>query len=144
MLAQLRQTASRLGLPFGERHMTFNSRRAQELGKWAESEGRGRAFHQAVFRAYFADGLNIAQLPVLKGITEAIGLSSHEAQSKLDAGDYRQAVDRDWQRSRSMGITAVPTFNLNGRQLVGAQPYAALADLVSQSYQDDFRPGPKR
>ncbi len=110
--------------------MTFNSRRAQELGKWAESEGGGEAFHQAVFRAYFADGLNIARLSVLSEIVESIGLSGQEAKTRLVAGDFRKAVDHDWQRSRSMGITAVPTFNLEGRQLVGAQPYAALADMV--------------
>ena len=132
MRAHLRQTAARLNLPFGDRRMTFNSRRAQELGKWAEQAGRGEDFHRAVFRAYFADGLNIAELPVLTGIVEAVGLSGLEAQSVLTGGDYRQAVDRDWQRSRSMGITAVPTFNLGGRQLVGAQSYVALADLVRQ------------
>ena len=133
MLAHLRSTAARLGLPFGERRMTFNSRRAQEMGKWAESEGYGEAFHQAVFRAYFADGLNIARLSVLSEIAESIGLSGQEVQERLAAGDFRNAVDRDWQRSRSMGITAVPTFNLEGRQLVGAQPYAALADMVRAS-----------
>ena len=133
MLVHLRQTASRLGLPFGERRMTFNSRRAQELGKWAASAGREEAFHRAVFRAYFADGLNIAQLPVLKTIVESIGLSAREAETVLAAGDYQQAVDRDWQHSRSMGITAVPTFNLAGQLLVGAQPYAALEKLVRQA-----------
>ncbi len=130
MLAHLRQTARQLNLPFGDRRMTFNSRRAQELGKWAETEGCGPAFHQSVFRAYFADGLNIARLSVLSEIVESIGLSGREAKNRLAGGDFRKAVDRDWQRSRSMGITAVPTFNLGGRQLVGAQPYAALADLV--------------
>ncbi len=130
MLAHLRRTADSLGLPFGDRRMTFNSRRAQELGKWAESRSCGEAFHQAVFRAYFADGLNIAQLPVLKDIAQAIGLPGREAEAVLADGNYRTAVDQDWQRSRSMGITAVPTFNFAGQLLVGAQPYAALADLV--------------
>jgi predicted DsbA family dithiol-disulfide isomerase len=144
MLAHLRQTALQLGLPFGERRMTFNSRRAQELGKWAENAGRGREFHKAVFKAYFAEGLNIAQLPVLRQIVESIGLPGKDALTALDAGDYRQAVDRDWQRSRAMGITAVPTFDLNGRQLVGAQPYTALADLVIPPAPDASRTGESR
>ena len=130
MLAHLNQTARQLDQPFGDRRMTFNSRRAQEMGKWAESEGGGEAFHQAVFRAYFADGQNIARLSVLTKIAESIGLSGQEAQTRLAAGDFRDAVDRDWQRSRSLGITAVPTFQLESRQLVGAQPYAVLADMV--------------
>ncbi len=135
MRAHLRQTAARLGLPFGDRRMTFNSRRAQELGKWAESKGRGPAFHRAAFRAYFADGQNIARVPVLEEIVEAIGLPAREVPNVLDRGDYRESVDRDWQRSRSSGITAVPTFQLNGQQLVGAQSYAVLAEMVRAGLQ---------
>jgi predicted DsbA family dithiol-disulfide isomerase len=133
MLAHLRQTANNLGLPFGDRRLTFNSRRAQELGKWAESKGRGEAFHRAAFRAYFADGLNIAQIAVLKKIVHSIGLPSQEVETVIAGGDYGQAVDHDWRRSRSMGITAVPTFYLAGQMLVGAQPYAALAEMVRQA-----------
>ncbi len=130
MLTHLRQTARQLDLPFGDRRMTFNSRKAQELGKWAESEGRGEAFHQGVFRAYFADGLNIAQVPVLEAVAAAVGLPAGEAEAVLSRGDFREAVDQDWARSRAIGINAVPTFDMHGQQLVGAQPYAALADLV--------------
>jgi predicted DsbA family dithiol-disulfide isomerase len=133
MLAHLRQTADRLDLPFGDRRMTFNSRRAQELGKWAESRDRGEAFHRAIFRAYFVDGLNIAQLPVLAAIVDSIGLPGQAVETVLANGQYGQAVDRDWQRSQSMGITAVPTFKFADQLLVGAQPYAALAEMVHQS-----------
>ena len=74
MLARLRQVARELDLPFGERKMTFNSRLAQELGKWAEDQGRGDAFHNAVFLAYFQRGENIARQPVLLQICSAVGL----------------------------------------------------------------------
>jgi predicted DsbA family dithiol-disulfide isomerase len=43
---------------------------------------------------------------------------------------FKAAVDRDWEYSRASGITAVPTFMAEGRKVVGAQPYQALADLV--------------
>ena len=135
MLTHLRQTADRLGLPFGDRRMTFNSRRAQELGKWAESAGRGEAFHRAVFRAYFAHGRNIARRPELEKIVDTVGLPVSEVRAVLSRGDYREAVDRDWQRSRAMGVTAVPTIRLNDHQLVGAQSYTVLADLVRAGLQ---------
>jgi predicted DsbA family dithiol-disulfide isomerase len=48
----------------------------------------------------------------------------------MDQRSYREAVDRDWQRSRQLGITAVPTFILNGQRLVGAQSYAELEGMV--------------
>jgi predicted DsbA family dithiol-disulfide isomerase len=132
MLAHLKKTADQLDLPFGVRRMTFNSRRAQELGKWAEKSGIGKAFHKAVFEAYFADGRNIALLPVLLGIVADIGGDPEEARRALEEGRFKTAVDQDWQRSRSMGITAVPTFVNNGRHLVGAQHYQDLARFISQ------------
>jgi predicted DsbA family dithiol-disulfide isomerase len=130
MLAHLRNTAHQLGLPFGDRHMTYNSRRAQELGKWAENGGRGDAFHNAVFKAYFANGLNIATDTVLMDIAQSVGLDSQEARTVIEQGQYRDAVDRDWQRSRNMGITAVPTFVMNQQRLVGAQTYQDLTRFI--------------
>ena len=130
MLARLRQVARELNLPFGERKMTFNSRLAQELGKWAEAQGHGDAFHQAVFLSYFQRGENIARQAVLLQICSAVGLDPVAAQAVMDQRSYREAVDQDWQRSRQMGITAVPTFVLNGQRLVGAQSYAELEGMV--------------
>jgi predicted DsbA family dithiol-disulfide isomerase len=132
MLDHLAATARQLGLPFGDRRMTYNSRGSQELGKWAESQGRGEAYNRAVFQAYFAEGLNIAQVPVLQAVAEKIGLDPVAAGEILRRRPYRTAVDADWQRCHAMGITAVPTFLLEGRMLVGAQPYQALVDLMAQ------------
>ncbi len=113
------------------RQKTFNSRRAQELGKWAELLGRGEEYHLAVFRAYFADGLNIAKISVLTGLVEAMNLDVAEAEQVLAAGNFQQQVDHDWDYSRAKGITAVPTFMADSRTVVGAQPYEALEKLVS-------------
>ncbi len=128
--ARLRRVAEELGLPLGDRNMTYNSRRAQELGKWAEQQGKGNEYHGAVFRAYFVDGRNIAQADVLAGVAEAVGLDPDEAHRVLETRAFREAVDRDWERSRILGVTAVPTFLLDRQALVGAQPYEALEQMV--------------
>jgi predicted DsbA family dithiol-disulfide isomerase len=123
---RLKRVAAEAGLPLGERDKTYNSRLAQELGKWAEEKGRGEEFHNAVFRAYFVDGVNIAKIPELLSLAKSVGLPDKEAQRVLEARSFRQVVDRDWSRARAMGITAVPTFLFNERTLVGAQPYEVL------------------
>lgn len=125
--------AADLGLAWGERHMTYNSRRAQELGKWAEAMGKGDEYHTAVFRAYFADGQNIADEDVLAGLAAAMGLDPAQARRVLARGLYAQAVDNDWERSRTLGVTAVPTFISRGRGVVGAQPYEILARFVQEA-----------
>jgi predicted DsbA family dithiol-disulfide isomerase len=133
MKARLRQVAQELGLPLGDRDRTYNSRLAQELGKWAEGQGRGDEFHHAVFRAYFADGINIAKVERLVGLAESVGLPAGEAHQVIEARAFRNAVDSDWSRSLAMGVTAVPTFMLQGRTLVGAQPYETLERLMKAS-----------
>ena len=129
-MARLKRVASGLGLPFGDRKMTYNSRLAQELGKWAESENKGHEFHSAVFRAYFVDGRNIGNIDVLLEVAESVNLSGNDALKVLQDRAYREAVDLDWKRSLELRITAVPTFLFNNHFLVGAQNYEALERLI--------------
>ncbi len=112
--------------------MTYNSRLAQELAKWAESEGKGEEFHRAVFKAYFVEGKNIAMAGELLRLAESIGLPEEEAGRVISSRRFKKAVDADWARSRALGIEAVPTFIFGNRKLVGFQSYEALAELVSR------------
>ncbi len=131
MLQRLEQTAARHGLPFGERRMSFNSRRAQEAAKWAESHGEADAFHNAVFRAYFVDGKNLHELETLAAAAESVGLKGVDLEAVLQSKTFKAAVDRDWLRSHHLGITAAPTFRMNAENLVGAQTYEQLASFVA-------------
>jgi predicted DsbA family dithiol-disulfide isomerase len=130
---RLRQAAQDAGLPLGERKMTYNSRLAQEMGKWAESKGKGDEFHQAAFRAYFVQGINIGKIPELARLAGLIGLSGDEAQEVLQKRAFKKEVDQDWARSRQKGIQAVPTLLLGQRVLVGAQPYEKMADFLENA-----------
>ena len=130
MVSQLKETAEALGLVFGDRHMTFNSRLAQELGLWAQEQGYGDAFHEAAFAAYFGDGKNLADPEVLLDLASQAGLSRQEAEKVLEKRSYRDQVDRDWELSRRLGIRAAPTFVLNQTRLIGAQNYRTLQELM--------------
>jgi len=131
--ARLMRVAREEGLPFGPRDKTYNSRLAQELGKWAESKGKGQAYHDAVFRAYFAEGRNIGKLPELMVLADSLGLPVEEARKVLEERSFKDLVDADWQRSHRMGVQAVPTFLLTGQLLVGAVPYEALEKFLIDS-----------
>lgn len=133
MLARLEGVAQAENLPFGVRTMTFNSRRAQELDKWAETQGQGEAFHHAAFQAYFGEGRNLHDMAVLRDLAQQVGLDPDQAEQVLLARSFAAAVDQDWQLARTLGISSVPTFVLNSRGLVGAQPYEELERLVVQA-----------
>jgi predicted DsbA family dithiol-disulfide isomerase len=133
MQAQMRARMEAEGLPYGQRSMTYNSRLAQELGKWAESQPGGEAIHDALFRAYFVDTRNIGDIEELIKIAQSVGLPGDKAREVLEKRTHKAAVDADWEKSRHYGVTGVPTFVVGERGVVGAQPYEAIEQLVTNS-----------
>jgi predicted DsbA family dithiol-disulfide isomerase len=133
MQAQMRARMAAEGLPYGERKMTYNSRLAQELGKWADGQPGGEAIHDALFRAYFVDGRNIGDAEVLLEIAQSVGLPREQAKEVLEKRTFKDAVDADWQKARDYGITGVPTFVAGRQGVVGAQPYETLEQLVREA-----------
>jgi predicted DsbA family dithiol-disulfide isomerase len=127
---RLNQVARELGLPFSERKMTYNSRRAEELAKWAESKGVGEEFHKAVFRAYYVETKNIGKVDELLRLVRSVGLPEEGARQVLEQRSYREAVDADWSRCYDLGVTAVPTFVIDRELAVGLQPYEVLEQLL--------------
>ena len=129
MIVQKR-VAKRLGLPFGDFRTIYNSRLAQELGKLAESKGKGYKFHKALFRAYFVEGKNIGKTPVLVEVAESINIDGNEAKKIIRNRTYKDATDLDCKRSRALNITVAPTFLMNNQILVGAQKYETLENFL--------------
>ncbi len=130
MRDRLSKAAEQFGLPFRGSDRLYNSRLAQELGLWSESEGKGDEFHAAVFRAYFVDGRNIGSSSVLVELASAVGLPADDAAAVLAKRTFKAAVDADWALSREKLITAVPTLTMNQDRIVGAQPYEVFVELM--------------
>ncbi len=133
MHAQMKERMDAEGLPYGERSMTYNSRLAQELGKWADTQPGGEAIHDALFRAYFVETRDISQPALLLEIAQQVGLPVDGAREVLEQRAFKNAVDADWELSREYGITGVPTFVAGRYGVVGAQPYEALEQLVRKA-----------
>jgi predicted DsbA family dithiol-disulfide isomerase len=121
------------GLPYGKRTHSYNSRLAQELGKWADTQPGGGAIHDKLYRAYFVDARNIGGPDVLVEIAESVGLDGKEARRIIDERVFKPEIDADWQKSAAYGVTGVPTFVAARYGVVGAQPYEALVQLVERA-----------
>ena len=133
MYRQMKARMDAEGLPYGMRTHTYNSRLAQEVGAWADTQEGGEAIHDALYRAYFVDTRNIGDVEVLMEIVAAVGLDVEAAREALTERRFKDAVDADWARSRAIGVTGVPTFVAGGYGVVGAQPYEVLERLVEEA-----------
>jgi len=133
---RMKVNMDREGLPFNaERKMSYNSRLAQELAKWAEAKGKGEEIADALFRAYFVDVKNIGKPDVLAEIAAEHDLAADEATDVLLSRKYKDAVDEDWHRCAALKVNAVPTFLAGRYMMVGAQPYEEIERLVQHVMQ---------
>ena len=121
------------GLAYSPRSHTYNSRFAQELGKWADTQAGGEAIHDAMYKAYFVDTENVADFDVLVNIAGKVGLDTTSARAVLETRSFSDAVDADWARSQQAEVTGVPTFAAAGMAIVGAQPYPMLERLINKA-----------
>jgi predicted DsbA family dithiol-disulfide isomerase len=84
---------------------------------------RQAALKHALLRAYFTEGLNIADPAVLVAQAEAAGLDPAEARTILASDRYAQDVKLEEQAWLATGIISVPAIVVNRTYLIsGGQP----------------------
>lgn len=114
--------------PFG-----FDSRPALVGAKFAESQGQGPAYHNAIMRAYWQDAIDIGDVDALVRVAVSAGLAEDAFRAALENPQYQQAVQADVEQARMYGINGVPALVFADKYLVsGAQPYEVLSGAVEQ------------
>jgi len=68
--------------------------------------------------------------PDLGAFAEQLDLDMSLFDECLDSGRYEQEVNADAREGASYGVSGTPTFFINGRPLVGAQPYEVFASII--------------
>jgi predicted DsbA family dithiol-disulfide isomerase len=129
----IRQRAAAVGFTMsGSQNRIYNSFDAHRLLHWAglvdkkgetpKGETQAKLKH-ALLRAYFTDGLNIADPDVLVAKAEEAGLDPTEARAILQSDRYAQDVKQEEQAWLASGINSVPAIVVNRTYLIsGGQP----------------------
>jgi predicted DsbA family dithiol-disulfide isomerase len=101
--------------------------------KFAEAQGKGPAYHDAMLRAYWQRAHNIGDEEVLAEIARSIGLEPDGFLAALKDEQYEARVEADVEQAYSYGLTGVPALIFSNRYLVsGAQPYEVLRQVVEK------------
>jgi predicted DsbA family dithiol-disulfide isomerase len=89
------------------------------------------AYYKRLFKAYFEDLEDIGDVDVLVRAGEEVGIHGPSLREALVERRYQQTIYVGIQWSRSIGVTAIPTFVFNERLgMVGAQELPALRDMM--------------
>jgi protein-disulfide isomerase len=68
----------------------------------------------------------------IKRWAKEIGLNTQQFNKCFDTNKYQAEIDRDIQDAILVKAEATPTFYINGRRIVGAQPYASFKQIIDQ------------
>ena len=99
--------------------------RAAEASRCAGAQGKFWEYHDLLFdHQSLGHGWDFALLAT------QLGLQQKEFEKCLHSGRFREQIAQDLQDGLKLGITSTPTFFINGRPLVGAQPVASFQALI--------------
>lgn len=135
ILAQTQATGRSEGLPFDfdRGQVRVSTLKAHRLVWLAGKEGDADAVGEALFRAHFAEGRNLADTQTLIDAGVAGGLSEARVRAMLDSDEGVAEVRAQLGQAQALGIRAVPTFVLDGRMAVqGAQTPEVFRDAFAR------------
>lgn len=138
MNAQVAARGREIGLDYQMgRALAVNTRAAHELSHFAATHGQQHEMIVRLFKAYFTDGLNVADHQVLGDLAAEIGLDRDAALAALAGGEFTDAVEADLQQARQMGISGVPFFVFAGKYAIsGAQPVEVFSRALETSWDE--------
>jgi protein-disulfide isomerase len=92
-------------------------------------------YHDYLYLHQGGENSGWASVANQKQFAAQLGLNTDQFDQCLDSGKYLQEVQTEIATGRSQGVTAVPTFFVNGTKIVGAQPLADFETVINAALQ---------
>jgi len=101
--------------------------KAAEAAACAHEQGRFWEMHDKLF-----DNQSGLQVPDLKRRAAEIGLNTVRFDECLDSGKFSATWQQNRTEGQGYGVSATPTFFINGRMITGARPLEAFAEIIDE------------
>ena len=131
----IERQAQALGLPinFAAIKRTPNTINAHRLIHWAGLEQKQQLLIDALFDAYFCNGIDIGDLGALRDIAIKAGLQRDVTTQLLNSDSDISIIKERDSHSRKMGVNAVPTFIVANQHAVpGSQTPEVWASIIAE------------
>lgn len=132
-----RERGMRLRLP----PVQPRSRRAFEAALYAGSQQRFDAMHEGLFRAFFADGRDLADLDVLADVGAQAGLDPDAVREAVESGRFTSRVQEEQRQAHELGVGGVPALlavpppqsGAKALLVTGAQPEEVVRQMIERT-----------
>ena len=117
----------------GYRHFAFLGEESQWAGEASECAADQDAFwiyHDLLFENQSGENRGEFNKDNLKRLASELGLDVDAFNECLDSGRFTSLVQSETSSARSMGVQSTPSFLINGKPLVGAQPFEAFQQVI--------------
>lgn len=111
---------------------------AHRIAKWAGTLGKEDLLTERFMKAYFTEGLNLADRLVLLKLVEEVGLDKKKAEKALYSHKFTGQVKEEIDEARQVGVQGVPFFVLNRKYgFSGAQGEAYFTQVLEQLWSEE-------
>lgn len=111
-----------LDMNFDRQNILPNTRKAHALIFAAQTEGKQLAVTEAMFRAYFTDGVDLSKDENLVSVAVQAGLNPSAAETAIQSKELLHSIAAQEREMQNLGIRGVPFYIFNNEYGVsGAQ-----------------------
>ncbi len=106
--------------------------RSAEAARCAGEQGKFWEYHDYLFNNQKGENEGAFSDANLKSFASILGLNASALASCLDSGKYRKDVLSSTEEGKNFGVSGTPTTFINGREVSGAVPFAALESIIEE------------
>lgn len=100
---------------------------AAEAALAADEQGKYWALHDKLF-----DNNQALDRPNLEKYAQEVGLDMNRFRAVLDQQKFKERIEAEQRQLQSVGAGGTPAFFVNGRKIVGAQPFSAFKQIIDE------------
>ena len=115
--------------------MHNHAQEAAEASRCAGEQGKFWEYHDKLFVEQAIWTALATTTESFNNYATTLGLNAGQFSSCLSSGKYKEEVKNDAALGQKVGVSGTPSFFINGRQLVGAQPYEAFKTIIEEELQ---------
>lgn len=108
------------------------STRAAEAALCAHEQDRFWEYHARLFAIALNEGGKALTAERLRALAAELGLDGERFNLCLSSHRSARAVQDDIAEARRLGVQGTPTFFVNSRLIIGAQPYETFRDAIEE------------
>ena len=131
--------AAEVGLQYDfDNGIINNTINAHRLLHWAKAAGLQNELKERIFKAYYTEGIDTADIAELLRLAKETGLDPLQARKVLEENLYVKEVLQDQQEAAELGVQGVPFYVFNRKYAVsGAQPSEVFSQVLNKVLEEE-------